>query len=135
MIPAHGKISHHRPQVINPNISPNSFRFTGTVQAPKLLHLTPEFFPDDFLVLISGITNSSGEDNKVRVERAAVFEYQPGVGELLDRRVVFESNLSVDDELASSVVCERDQGSENPCHLTTWLEGANQSNILQRDGT
>lgn len=110
MIPAHGKIPHHRPQFINPNISPNSLRFTRTVQAPNLLHLTPEFLTNYLLVFVPGVTDSSGEDNEVRVERAVVLELQPGLGELLDGRVVFESDLSVDDKLAGSVVCRKDQG-------------------------
>ena len=110
MIPAHGKISHHGPQVINSDISPNPFRFARLVQTPNLLHLRTEFFPENFLVFTPGITNSGGEDDEVCIQRAIVCEFQPSLGEFLDGRIVFESDLSVNDQLTSSVVCGKDKG-------------------------
>ena len=112
VIPAQGKVSHHAPQVINSKISPSSSHFAGTIQAPDLLHLTAEFFPDNFFVFISGFADSSGKYNKVRVKRAVVFEFQSGLGELLDDGIALESDLSVNDQLASSHVCEKDQSEE-----------------------
>jgi hypothetical protein len=112
MIPAHGEIPHHTPQVINSDIPPSSSRFTGTIQTPNLLHLAAEFFTEDLPETISVIAKSSGEDNEVRIEGAAVFELQPSLGELLDDGVVLESDLSVDDHLAGSDVCEKDQRQE-----------------------
>ena len=67
MIPAHREVAHHVPQVIDPNISPSSFRFTRTVQTPNLFHLTAELFSNNLLKSVSGIANSRGEDNEVCV--------------------------------------------------------------------
>ena len=108
MIPAHGEIPHHAPQVIDSDIPPGPFRFTRAVQAPDLLHLTTESFSEDLLVPIPEIASSSGENDEVRIKRAAVLELQSGLSELLDDGVAFESDLSVDDQLTSSDVCEKD---------------------------
>ena len=40
VIPAHLKISHHGPQIINFGIPPNPFRFAETVQSPNQPQLT-----------------------------------------------------------------------------------------------
>ena len=113
MIPAHGEVPHHTPQVINSNIPPGSLRFAITIQSPDLFHLTPEISPEDLPESISVIAKPGSEDNEVRVERAVVFEPQPGLGEFLDWGVVLESDLSVNDHLTSPDVYEKDQGSEN----------------------
>jgi len=112
MIPAHGKIPHHTPQVIDSNIPPSSSRFALVVQTPYRLHFTSEIFSEDLSEPVSVIAKSSGKDNEVRVESAVVFEPQPGLGKLLDGRVIFESDLSVDNHLAGSDVCENGQGQE-----------------------
>jgi len=112
MVPAHGEIPHHTPQVINSDIPPSSSRFTIAIQTPNLLDLTPEFFPKDLPESIPAVAKPSGEDNKVRVEGAPVFELQPSLGELLDGGVVLESDLSVDDHLASSNICEEGHDQE-----------------------
>ena len=74
VIPAHGEVSHHTPQVIDSNIPPSSPRFASTIQAPNLLHLTAEFFAKDLPESISVVAKSGGEDNKVRIKRAVIFE-------------------------------------------------------------
>lgn len=112
MIPAHGKIPRHAPQVINSDIPPGSLQFAIAIQTPNLLYLTTELFPEDLSESISEITKSSGEDHDVRVKRTAVFEPHPGLGELLEHGVVLESDLSVDDQLTSTDVCEKDQGKK-----------------------
>ena len=74
MIPAHGEIPHHTPQVINSDVPPSTLRFAIPIQTPNLLHLTAKLFSEDLPESISIIAKSSGEDNEVRVERAVVFE-------------------------------------------------------------
>jgi len=112
MIPAHGEIPRHAPQVINSDIPPSSSHFAITIQTPNRLHLAAEFFTEDLLETISVVAKSSGEDNEVRVEGAVVFELQPGLGVLLHDGVGLEPNLSIDDHLASSDVYEKHQRQE-----------------------
>ena len=111
MVPGHGKIPHHAPQVLNSDIPPSSPRFTFTIQTPNLLHLAPEIFPEELLEPVSVVPKSSSKDNEIRIESAAVFESQPGLGELLDGGVVLESDLPIDDHLASSDIY-KDGGQE-----------------------
>ena len=110
VVPAHGEIPHHTPQVVNPDVPPSSSRFAFTIQTPNPLHLPAELLSEDLLESLPVIGKSSGEDNEVRIERAAVFELQPSFGELADNGVALESDLSVDDQLTSSDVCEKGQG-------------------------
>ena len=112
VIPAHGKIAHHTPQVINSHVSPSPSWFTIAIQTPDLFHLIPELFPKDLPESIPVISKPSGKNNEICVERALVFEPQPGLGEPLDSRVVLESDLSVDDHLAGSDVYQNDQHQE-----------------------
>lgn len=102
MVPAHSEIPRHTPQVLDPDIPPSSIQFTITIQTPNLLHFAAELFPDDLPESIPGITKSSGKDHEIRVERAAIFEPQSSLGELLDYGVVLEFDLSIDDHLTSS---------------------------------
>lgn len=74
MIPAHGEIPHHTPQVINSDVPPSTLRFAIPIQTPNLLHLAAKLFSEDLPEPISVIAKSSGEDDKIRVERAVVFE-------------------------------------------------------------
>ena len=74
VIPAHGEISHHAPQVIDSDIPPSSPRFTSTIQTPNLLHLTAEFFAKDLPESISVVAKSCGKDDEISVECAAIFE-------------------------------------------------------------
>jgi len=112
VIPTHGEIPRHAPQVINSDIPPSTSHFAITIQAPNRLHLTAEFFTEDLLEAISVIAKSSGEDNEVRVEGAAVFKLQPGLGVLLHDGVSLEPDLSIDNHLASSDVYEKDKHQE-----------------------
>jgi len=112
VIPAQGEIPHHTPQVINSEIPPSSLHLTCIIQTPNLLQLTAELFTEQFPESIPVVANSSGKDNKVRVERASVFELQPSLGELLDGGVILESNLSVDNHLTSPDVYESGQRQE-----------------------
>ena len=134
MIPAHGKIPRHAPQVINSDIPPGSLQFAIAIQTPNLLYLTTELFPEDLSESISEITKSSGEDHDVRVKRTAVFEPHPGLGELLEYGVVFESDLSVNNHLASPDVCERRWVQKRNWMIETEPNGTNQSSILRRGG-
>jgi hypothetical protein len=77
---------------------------------PNLLHLASKFFSEDLFVPVSKIAKTCGEDNNIGVESAVVVELQPGLGEFLDRGVVLESDLSVDDQLTSPNICETDKG-------------------------
>ena len=107
MIPAHGEIPRHTPQVIDSDIPPSSLRFAITIHTPNLLQLAAELFPEDFPESISSIAKSGGEDHEICIERAAVFEPQSSLSELLDYGVVLEPNLSIDDQLASPNVYEK----------------------------
>jgi len=122
MIPAHGKIPHHTPQVLNSNIPPSPSRFALVVQTPYLLHLTPKIFPKDLPEPVSVIAKPGSKDNEVRVERAIVFEPQPGPGELLDERVVLEPDLPVNDHLAGSDVCKNGQDQERFEVVLKWAD-------------
>ena len=112
VVPAHGEIPRHTPQVIDSNIPPSSSRFTIAVQTPNLLHFTPKFFPKDLPESISEVAKPSGKNNEICVERAPVFELQPGLGELLDGGVVLEFDFSVNYHLAGSDVCAEGYGQE-----------------------
>ena len=109
MIPAHGKIPHHTPQVIDSNVPPSSSRFALVVQTPYLFHLTTKIFSEDLSEPVSIITKPGSKDNEVRIKRAIVFEPQPCLGELLDGGIILESDLSVNNHLAGSNVCDNGQ--------------------------
>lgn len=112
MIPTHGEIPRHAPQVINSDIPPSSPHFTITIQTPNRLHLTAEFFTEDLLETISVVAKSGGEDNEVRVEGAAIFELQPSLCVLLHDGVSLEPNISIDDHFAGSDVYEKHKRQE-----------------------